>query len=71
MLEQRWDSIVSSRFDVLRRDLKMMATVNGVVNEALLAEVGLALPRSDFDGLVKGKTSPSLLTGKLIAPAKT
>ncbi|CAM9855642.1 unnamed protein product, partial [Ectocarpus fasciculatus] len=53
-LDKQWNQLVRSTLQALQRDLKKMATVNRMVNEDLLAELGWNLSRKQFEGLVKG-----------------
>lgn len=69
-LEKRWDIVTSRFISVLQGDLKKMATVDGDVNEALLAELGWALSKKQFEGLVEGKTSASKETANLFTPSR-
>lgn len=58
--QQQWNNLVSLKYGNLDRDIKAMVTVDGVTNKLLLAELGWALSRKQFDGLIKGK--PSTMT---------
>lgn len=54
MLQQKWNHLVSMKYGTLDRELKKMATVNGVTNIRLLNELGWALSRAQFEGLLTG-----------------
>lgn len=53
-LKQQWERLVSTKHRTLDQDIKKMAAVNGVTNMALLTELGWALSRAQFAGLLKG-----------------
>ena len=54
-LEDQWDRLVNSHFEILNRDVQKMVAVDGVANDVLLTEIGWALSKSMFKDLVKGK----------------
>ncbi|CAM9694172.1 unnamed protein product [Scytosiphon promiscuus] len=52
-LELKWERLVSSRFRLLKQALKNIVTDDGSVNEDLIKELGWALTRKQFNGLLK------------------
>ena len=54
-LQQQWDRLVSMKYGILDRDIKTMVTIDGVTSTALLTELGWALSRTQFEGLLKGE----------------
>lgn len=54
-LQQQWNGLVISNYETLVRGLNGMVTFNGVMNEALLTELGWALTQTQFKGLNQSK----------------
>lgn len=54
-LLRQWDRLVSTKYRTLDSGIKKMAAVNSTTNMALLTELGWALSREQFDGLLMGK----------------
>jgi len=63
-LQQKWDRLVSTEYGTLDQDIERMATVNGANNTDMLAEIGWALSRAQFEALLKGKPKVSSVSSE-------